>query len=243
MLFLTNVKCKYLTPDRTDSAGSFLIRRALRDFFILDRMIERKTPTTKRLNNMPAIPGCSFRMLITVGFVFAFAVLLVQLIYYAWVIEGSSSIPKNPDMVLVYGGDNNRASVGLNVARKYRVPFFLFSGFTKAVAEEMMGKYGKPGSAKIISEDKAQTTDQNARFSTPIIRRLPVRTVVLVTSRYHMPRALFLARLYLLGTSVKVYPHPSDSPDTNIWKSRDLWRDYISFWGSIYRVFLSCFGR
>ena len=55
-------------------------------------------------------------------------------------------------------------------------------------------------------------------------------------SRYHMPRALFLTRLYLLGTTVKVYPFSSDSPNPQMWNSRVFWREYLKFWGSIYRI-------
>ena len=145
-------------------------------------------------------------------------------------------------MVLVYGGETaKRISAGLDIARKYRVPYFLVSSGKEEV-KDALGRFGNPGSAKVIIEDKARTTDQNARFSSSLIRRLPVKTLVLVTSRFHMPRALFLTRLYLLGTSVKVYPFPSDSSDTQTWKSRELRQEYLRFWGSLGRIVLSWFG-
>ena len=171
------------------------------------------------------------------GVIFVLVVLLFQFVYYVYVIEGSSTIPKKPDMILVYGGETfKRIAAGLDIARKRRVPYFLVSNDSNREVTNALKILGKPGSAELIIDGTAKTTDQNARFSSHLIRRLPVKTVVLVTARYHMPRALFLTRLYLLGTHVKVYPFPLNLPNPQTWKSRKLWLDCFKFWGSIYRI-------
>ena len=100
-------------------------------------------------------------------------------------------------------------------------------------------QYGEPGPAKILLEGKATTTDQNARFTAPMIRKLPVKNILLVTSWFHMPRALFLTRFYLLGSMVKVYPFSADNPPIGWWKENIFWQEYLKFWGSLGRVILA----
>jgi len=75
-----------------------------------------------------------------------------------------------------------------------------------------------------------------------MIRNLSVKTVVLVTSWSHMPRALFLALFYLLVSSVKVYPFPADNAPSDWWRERIFRREYLKFWGSLGRVALATIG-
>ena len=95
--------------------------------------------------------------------------------------------------MLVYSGGDDRTSFA---SRWKETPsLFLFSGWDYQRAQ-LLKSLGLPG-GKLLVEDKARTTDQNARFCAPVIRSLGVKRVTLALPWYHLPRALFLTRLSL----------------------------------------------
>ena len=169
-------------------------------------------------------------------------ILIIQFIYYAKMMQASGTLPAPVDMVLVYSIDPVRIPAGISLARQCQSIYFMVSDRGLCDFQDEIKLYGRPGSAQILLDGKATTTDQNARFTAPMIRKLQVKTVLLVTSWYHMPRALFLARLYLLGSSVKVYPFPADAAPIDWWRECIFWKEYLKFWGSLGRVGLAVIG-
>lgn len=169
-------------------------------------------------------------------------VMLTELLYYGYVIQNSKKLPPQVDLVLVYSVDNVRVPAGINIARQCQAPYFMVSDKGLRDLTNEFKLYGNPGSAKVLLDGYATTTDQNARYTAPIIRGLSVKTVVLVTSWFHMPRALFLARLYLFDSEVKIYPYSADAAPTMWWIEGIFWNEYSKFWGSLLRVALAFFG-
>ena len=86
------------------------------------------------------------------------------------------------------------------------------------------------------------TTDQNARYSAELLKSIGPGKVVLVTSWYHMSRALFMTRLYLLGSGITVDRYSADPRPSNIWSSKLFWAEYFRTWGSLGRAFLAWLG-
>jgi len=64
----------------------------------------------------------------------------------------------------------------------------------------------------IIKEDKSMNTYQNAKFSSPIIKKLAPASVYLVTSGFHMKRSVSLFQIF----GLKPIPQASDFIDTEI---------------------------
>jgi uncharacterized SAM-binding protein YcdF (DUF218 family) len=58
---------------------------------------------------------------------------------------------------------------------------------------------------KIIEEDRSATTHENARFAVSLLRERQLRTIVLVTDGWHMPRAAASFR----AQGIKVIPAPA----------------------------------
>jgi uncharacterized SAM-binding protein YcdF (DUF218 family) len=58
--------------------------------------------------------------------------------------------------------------------------------------------------ARITIEDKSRNTDENARFTAALVHPQPDQTWLVVTSAYHMPRAMGLFRK--AGFSARAYP-------------------------------------
>ena len=94
----------------------------------------------------------------------------------------------------------------------------------------------------MVDDRQAVTTDGNARFSAPLLKQLGVKSAALVTSWYHMPRALFLLRWYLAFSPVKVRPYASDFSPGRPWQEVFFQAEYFKFWGSIFRVVLHAVG-
>ena len=96
------------------------------------------------------------------------------------------------------GGDSfNRLFEGFKLYKKYHIPVILSGGYaisTFSVAKIMRSVLLEMGVKKyyIITEDKSNDTYQNALYVLKICKRRNFRRVILVTSAYHMPRAMFL---------------------------------------------------
>jgi uncharacterized SAM-binding protein YcdF (DUF218 family) len=141
---------------------------------------------------------------------------------------------------LVYSGDGDRPKLADLWSHRPQAPLFLFSGcdYSQGVLEREMGL----GPDRILLEGRAKTTDQNARYSAPLIRRLGVHSVVLALPWYHLPRALFLTRFYLRGSGITVTPFATLEVPDPWWTSARFYTEIFKFWGSLFRIGLSWIG-
>ncbi len=80
-----------------------------------------------------------------------------------------------------------------------------------AVMRSMLMAQGVPA-ARIVAEDRSTTTFENLAFATPILRDRGVTEVLIVSDRYHGPRALMVARA--LGLSARFSGPPMPRPLT-----------------------------
>jgi uncharacterized SAM-binding protein YcdF (DUF218 family) len=71
---------------------------------------------------------------------------------------------------------------------------------------------------KIILEGRSRNTRENLSFAVPILRKLGATRVILVTDRYHAPRALMIARRLGIKASASC-PAPSGTGRLNRLKS------------------------
>lgn len=80
---------------------------------------------------------------------------------------------------------------------------------------------GVPDGA-IFLEDQSSTTDENIRFSRPLLEMVGAQHVMIVTDRYHAPRARLVARrLGLTASSASPkMPHP---------RFKFLWREALAY--------------
>ena len=71
------------------------------------------------------------------------------------------------------------------------------------VMEEMIHLEGVPLDAMILEQESANTL-QNAYYSVPILQQLGIRKMLLITSDFHMPRALYLFEAYLAHVDERI---------------------------------------
>jgi hypothetical protein len=168
------------------------------------------------------------------------AVVIAQCWYMKGVITGEPAEELSPpDCVLVYGGGPQRIVAGLMVAEQMKAKWVVYS----AGAEEPVPKpKGGRHKYEVRIVRGAYTTDQNARTTAPVIKELHAKSVILVTSWYHMPRALLVTHLYLLGSGIEVMRVSAEGRPKAWWRERRLWMEIPRMWGTALRVGLAVVG-
>ncbi|MDO5674079.1 MAG: YdcF family protein [bacterium] len=93
----------------------------------------------------------------------------------------------------------------------------------------------------VIREDQARTTFENALFTSRLLRSHGIRSLILVTSDYHMPRSYFLMKALLFGQDVTVYRYPVRSskakdsvfPPRSKRDAKIVYNEMVELWGSL----------
>ena len=190
------------------------------------------------------------------------ALLAAQFIYFLTTIQTESITPAGDfDLVLTYS-DLASLDPALELAFSREKPLFV----SQAPWELPPFPNQPPGKLKSVYVDTfSRTTDANARQAARFIKRGGYKKVVLDVAWFHLPRALFLTRLYLLGSGVEVIPCAKTLPpglstigpgtpnasasagglSTGAaiwWKSRLFHVELFKFWGSLGRVALAAVG-
>lgn len=125
---------------------------------------------------------------------------------------------------IVLGEDTEPMAVMVELARRYSRAKIIFSGGTEppglgpseaSIAKQYFISFGIAAD-RILVEEQSVTTEQNARFSADLIHPTLTSRWLLVTSAYHMPRAMGAFRK--AGFNVSAFPV---GLRTHGW--RDLW--------------------
>ena len=118
-------------------------------------------------------------------------------------VDGTGMLAQSP---------SSRLLAALRLHRRYHLPILLsggqvFSdtGSEAEIARRVLRSLGVPGEM-IYVETHSRTTGQNARYSAEILRREGFAHPILVTSAFHLPRAV----LNFEKEGVAVTPYPTD---------------------------------
>ena len=124
------------------------------------------------------------------GLVFAIILLGSWVQWGAWPNQSQLPMPvfSKPDLILVLGGgDRARSREALRLAAEHPEVPLLVTGDGGAIVEDLL-KAGLP-KERIIHEEAATSTVENAKFSAPLLEEIGAEKVILVTNLYHVPRA------------------------------------------------------
>jgi uncharacterized SAM-binding protein YcdF (DUF218 family) len=119
-----------------------------------------------------------------------------------------------PDGIVILGGDVDRILAGIKLARKYPKARIVFSGgngnlirtddSTEAgYAEELLAGLGLERE-RLLFDKEARNTEENAEFSKALAQPKTGEKWLLITSAFHMPRAIGMFRK--AGFAVEPYP-------------------------------------
>lgn len=133
--------------------------------------------------------------------------------------------------------DTEPFAVMVDLARRYPEAKIIFSGGTDpstpgpseaSIVKKYFVSFGI-APERILIEERSQTTAENARFTADLLHPVPSARWLLVTSAYHMPRAMGVFRK--VGFNVLAFPA---GLRTHGW--RDLWRVEAAATDNLRRV-------
>lgn len=115
----------------------------------------------------------------------------------------------NPDAIVVLAGGKGRIEEGIRLYREGKGTRLFFIGVDPSVKKTDLYKEirGVRSSNQVYLEKVSRNTLENAIFARELISQYNVRSMLLITSRYHMKRSLLIFR-NLLPKDIAIYPHP-----------------------------------
>jgi uncharacterized SAM-binding protein YcdF (DUF218 family) len=116
------------------------------------------------------------------------------------------------DAIVVLTGGRGRVEEGITLYRDHRARWLYLVGVDPSVRKSDLFKEqpGKRGGEEVVLEKSSRNTLENALYARDLIARQEIRSLLLITSRYHMKRAVLIFRS-ILPKDIAVYPYPVDS--------------------------------
>lgn len=178
------------------------------------------------------------------GILTMFCVALVQLGAMVLLSERTHEA-KYSDLIVVFPGSSSRFAVGYRLAHDGYARNFTVINDSLSQLQIKVKRRGQLTGVHLISGGKSRSTFEDVYNTAQIIEKNKLRSVLLLTSSYHIPRAYFLLQSFLLGTGVdiRVYSIPMDHDGTNgsTKEMKLYWNEIVKLWGStiemlVYRV-------
>ena len=132
---------------------------------------------------------------------------LAALAFPQRVLSIDSGDVKAEAIVVLGGGGWERPARAAELFRAGAAPEIIVSGAGDAEANKRSLVSGGVPAAAIELEPKSNSTKENAQFSTPLLRALGAKRVIIVTTWYHSRRALKCFRHYT--PDIQFYSRPS----------------------------------
>lgn len=169
------------------------------------------------------------KALITVFFL-ALVVVAMLFIDFAYKTFSARQREVKADAIVVLAGGKGRVEEGVRLYRQGKGRWLFFIGVDPSVRRSDLYRplSGDPPASGVILEKASRNTLENAIYSRDLIASKDVRSILLITSRYHMKRASILLR-NSLPRDVAIYPYPVDS--------KNLKEDWWSHRGSFRLLF------
>ena len=116
------------------------------------------------------------------------------------------------DAIVVLTGGRGRVEEGIRLYREHRARWLYLVGVDPAVRKSDLFKEqaGKRGGEELVLEKSSRNTLENALYTRDLLARREIRSIQLITSRYHMKRAVLIFTS-ILPKDIAVYPYPVDS--------------------------------
>lgn len=116
------------------------------------------------------------------------------------------------DAIVVLAGGRGRIEEGIRLYRAQSTGLLFLVGVDPSVrkGDLFQEKKGERGGEDVILEKSSRNTLENALYARGLIMQRKVGSIRLITSRYHMMRALLIFRS-VLPRDIAVYPYPVDS--------------------------------
>lgn len=116
------------------------------------------------------------------------------------------------DAIVVLTGGRGRVEEGIRLYREHRSLCLFLIGVDPSVrkAELYKERRGERGGKNVFLDRVSRNTLENAIQARELILSKKVQSIMLITSRYHMKRAIVIFE-NILPKNIAIYPHPVDS--------------------------------
>ena len=134
----------------------------------------------------------------------AILIILAHAIYYVWVVSVRSQIEPS-DLVAVFPGpQKERIREGYELAGSEVASRFTVTNMAGKDIARALGEATGDRRVEFVASEPSRTTFEDALALRKLVRDKKYKSVVLVTSSYHLPRALCLTKILFFGTEVNI---------------------------------------
>ncbi len=140
---------------------------------------------------------------------------------------------KKADAIVVLAGGKGRVEEGVRLFREKRAGYLIFVGVDPSVRKSDLYpvKGGDLSAQNVILEKSSRNTLENSLYGRDVIASRNIRSILLITSRYHLKRASILFR-NSLPKDIDIIPYPVDS--TNL---KESWWNHGGSFHLLFREF------
>ena len=137
--------------------------------------------------------------------------LVLAILFVDFVYKTFSFHPRDvkTDAIVVLAGGRGRIEEGVRLYRDRQGERLFLIGVDPSVrkADLFREQAGTRGGDEVYLEKVSRNTLENALYARDLLLKSNTRSIRLITSRYHMKRALLLFR-HTLPKDIAIYPHP-----------------------------------
>jgi hypothetical protein len=177
------------------------------------------------------------------------SLLLVEAAFFYSVLT-TGQVIEPADVVVVFHGAPDRNKKGYQLVNEGMAPWLMVSPATRTTRDKYDQKYARVGAWQHLVEDRADTTFQNALLAGRLIRAHRLKTVILVTDAWHMPRSYFLLKMMLIGSKARILRCNADSESLpkspcrwSVRQCKLIYNETVEFWGSMTEMAAYFFRR
>ena len=169
-------------------------------------------------------------------------VLAAQVIYVAVVASKHADLKKS-DLIIILPAATDRIREGYRLAELGYAPNLAIIGVPKEEIVKDKRYHGFPSNVRRVATAESRSTFEDALNIRNIVHQYGFRSITLVTSAYHMPRAYFLTKICLGGSKIDLQQYtvsaekPCKSEDRFSPNCIKIWmNEMIKFWGSAFEM-------
>ena len=172
--------------------------------------------------------------------------ILIWVIGYLWfasaIAFGSHNVtPEKSEAIVVLTGGHGRISAGIDLFSEKRAPLLFISGVHKDTnKQDILTNQTPSPSSNIELGHNATDTLGNAAEVKTWVNENDIKKIILVTSRYHMPRAYMLISRSI--PHVQISKYVTDTEEFKAWQGR-FWELTFSEYNKILVQWLELNGR
>lgn len=137
------------------------------------------------------------------------AVLFIDFTYKTFSVNRRSV---KADAIVVLAGGRGRVEEGVKLYREHQARYLFLIGVDPSVRKSDLfrERRGEGESDGVLLEKVSRNTLENALYARDMLLKKEVRSILLITSRYHMKRSVLIFR-NTLPKDIAIYPYPVDS--------------------------------